>query len=805
MSKQNSADYNADSIKVLKGLEAVRKRPGMYLGNPDDGTALHHCIWEIVDNSVDEALAGFCNTINITLHIDGSCSVEDNGRGIPVNIHAEEGIPTVELVMTSLHAGGKFGGEASGYKISGGLHGVGASAVNAVSQRFEVTVYREGKENFIAFEEGRTVVPLKVIGDSNKRGTLVRFKPDDKIFKNILDFSLSTVISRIREMSFLNKGLKFKVIDERTGEEQEFYSDNGVRGFVEHLNKNKTVLHPQAIHIQGERDGIQVDISLQWNDGYDEILHCYTNNIRNSDGGTHLEGYRGALTRAISKYLDEHPIKNKIDISGEDSREGLTTVVSVKVPDPKFSSQTKDKLVSSEVKTVVQSLVYEKLNQQFEENPNVIKAIVEKIIEAARAREAARKARELTRRKSALDTFRLPGKLADCQETDPAKCELFLVEGDSAGGSAKQGRDRRTQAILALRGKVLNVEKARLDQILGNAEMSNIYQALGCGVGQEFDASKSRYHKVIIMTDADVDGSHIRTLLLTFFLRRMPDLIKRGYLYVAQPPLYKVKKGRKERYVKDYRELEDFLIDQTLSDLKLTTSTGEEFEGNKFHRELRTWLEFDQLFEKLNKRNFDKDLTNLLLESGKFNHETFYDEEKVNDLKNYLEGKEGISRLSISPRTDNDGKKCYRISFLRVHGIKYTNLFIDEVVSKWHEFRKIQILKPHFNDLDHVEFTLHNTETNEDKSFKNYRDICLFIMESSKKGMTSQRYKGLGEMNPEQLWETTLDPEKRNLIQIKIEDFAEADQTCSILMGDQVEPRKRFIEDYGILAENIDV
>lgn len=803
-SKPVTPEYNADSISILKGLEAVRLRPGMYLGNPDDGGALHHCVWEIVDNSVDEALAGYCNTINITLGIDGFCTVEDNGRGIPTEMHPE-GVPTVELVMTSLHAGGKFGGEESGYKISGGLHGVGASACNAVSSRFEVTVFRNGQENFIAFEEGKTVEQLRLIGDTSKRGTKIRFKPDGKIFKNILDFNLSTVISRIREMSFLNRGIKFIVVDERVGEKLEFYSETGVKGFVEHLNKNKNVLHPTPLTIQGEKDGVQVDISLQWNDTYDEVLHCYTNNIRNADGGTHLEGFRTALTRSISKYMDEHPIKSKIDISGEDSREGLVTIISVKVPDPKFSSQTKDKLVSSEVKTIVQSFVYEKLSQQFEENPNVIKAIVEKIIEAARAREAARKARELTRRKSALDTFRLPGKLADCQETDPAKCELFLVEGDSAGGSAKQGRNRANQAILALRGKVLNVEKARLDQILANAEMANIYQALGCGVGQEFDASKSRYHKVIIMTDADVDGSHIRTLLLTFFLRRMPDLVKRGYLYVAQPPLYKVKKGRKERYVKDYRELEDFLIDQTLADMKLEISDGRTLEGQEFHRELRTWLEYDALFEKLDSRRFDKDLVLSLLNSGLFETDTFYDGSKTKALSEKIQNIQGISGVSVSPRSDADGRGCFRISFLRRHDIKNTNLFVDETVSKWGEFRKISIMRSHFEKLKNLEFTLHLIEDKKDETFSSYKDVCSYIMGVSRKGMASQRYKGLGEMNPEQLWETTLDPERRNLIQIRLDDETEADLTCSILMGDQVEPRRRFIEEYGILAENIDV
>jgi DNA gyrase subunit B len=803
-SLKNEQEYNESSITILKGLEAVRLRPGMYLGSPDDGNALHHCVWEIIDNSVDEALAGHCDTINIHLGIDGTCSVEDNGRGIPTEMHPE-GVPTVELVMTSLHAGGKFGGEESGYKISGGLHGIGASACNALSSRFEVTVYRNGQENFIAFEEGKTVEKLRLIGPSTKRGTKIRFKPDPKIFKNILDFNLSTIVSRIREMSFLNRGIRFIITDERIGEKQEFFSETGVKGFVEHLNKTKTTLHPVPLTIQGERDGIQVDISLQWNDSYDEILHCYTNNIRNNDGGAHLEGFRSALTRSISKYMDEHPIKNKLDISGEDSREGLVTIISIKMADPKFSSQTKDKLVSSEVKTVVQSLVYEKLSQQFEENPGVIKAIIEKIIDAARAREAARKARELTRRKSALDTFRLPGKLADCQETDPAKCEIFLVEGDSAGGSAKQGRNRANQAILALRGKVLNVEKARLDQILANAEMANIYQALGCGVGQEFDASKSRYHKVIIMTDADVDGSHIRTLLLTFFLRRMPDLVKRGYLYVAQPPLYKVKKGRKERYVKDYRELEDFLIDQTLSNLKLTISDGTVLEGTEFHRELRTWIEFDSLFEKLEKRRFDSDLALTLLDSGMFESETFYDEEKTNTLAKKLEETKNISGIYVTKRMDSDQKECFRINFLRVRGFKHTNLFIDEAVSRWGEFRKIQIMRSHFKSIQDKKFILNQIEEKTEVEYNSYRDVCNFIMDSSKKGMTSQRYKGLGEMNPEQLWETTLDPERRNLIQIRLDDETEADLTCSILMGDQVEPRRRFIEDHALLAENIDV
>jgi DNA gyrase subunit B len=798
-------EYNSESISVLRGLEGVKRRPGMYIGDVGSIAGLSHLVFEILDNSVDEAIAGHCTDIYVTLSIDGSCTVEDNGRGIPVAMHEESGMPAIELVLTTLHAGGKFGGEESGYKISGGLHGVGASCVNALSKRFEASVYRDGQEYFIAFEKGFTVEKLHTIGITKKQGTKIKFYPDPDVFKVVTDFSLQVLVSRIREMSFLNRGIRFIVTDERVGEKQEFYSETGVKGFVEYLNKNKNVLHPTPITIQGERDGVQIDISLQWNDSYDEVLHCYTNNIRNSDGGTHLEGFRGALTRSISKYMDEHPIKSKIDISGEDSREGLVTIISVKVPDPKFSSQTKDKLVSSEVKTVVQSLVYEKLSQQFAENPGVIKAIVEKIIEAARARDAARKARELTRRKSALDNFRLPGKLADCQETDPAKCEVFLVEGDSAGGSAKQGRNRANQAILALRGKVLNVEKARLDQILANAEMANIYQALGCGVGQEFDASKCRYHKVIIMTDADVDGSHIRTLLLTFFLRRMPDLVKRGYLYVAQPPLYKVKKGRKERYVKDYRELEDFLIDQTLSDMKLSISDGRVLEGQEFHRELRTWLEYDALYEKLESRRFDKELVNVLLDSGLFETETFYDEEKTKELASILEKTNKVSGVYISNKIDADQKPCFRINFLRVHGIRNTNLFIDYSVVRWGEYRKIQIMRPHFEKLKALTFNLHHIEENTNEEYPSYKEVCDFIMSVSRKGMTSQRFKGLGEMNPEQLYETTLDPETRNLIQIRLDDETEADLTCSILMGEQVEPRKRWIEENSVLAENLDV
>lgn len=802
-----SKDYSSESIKVLKGLEAVRKRPGMYLGDPDSGTALHHCIWEIVDNSVDEALAGFCSTIDIILHMDGSCSVSDDGRGIPVAIHPEEGIPTVELVMTSLHAGGKFGGEASGYKISGGLHGVGASAVNAVSKRFEVTVYRDGMEYFIAFEEGKTVEPLRTVGPTDKRGTKVRFLPDTKIFRNVLDFSLSTVVSRIREMSFLNKGIRFNITDENNADVQTFYSEDGVKGFVEYINKNKNVLHSPAISIQGEKDGVQVDLALQWNDGYDEVLHCYTNNIRNNDGGTHLEGFRAALTRAISKYMADHPVKNKIEISGEDSREGLTTIISVKVPDPKFSSQTKDKLVSSEVKSVVQTLVYDKLNQKFEENPNVIKAIIEKVIEAARARDAARRARELTRRKGALDTFRLPGKLADCQETDPAKSEIFLVEGDSAGGSAKMGRDRRNQAILALRGKVLNVEKARLDQILANAELSNIYQALGCGVGQEFDASKCRYHKVVLMTDADVDGSHIRTLLLTFFLRKMPELIKRGYLYVAQPPLYKVKKGRKERYVKDAREMEDFLIDQVLDNIHLTISDGRDLEGAALHRELRNWLEFDNNYDRLASRRFDREIVDTLLASKFMDPDFFQDEKKIYKLVSALESDKHNSNIITSTHKNSEGSTFYKVSLLRTNGYHVTSLTIDPAVARWGEFKKINIQKEYFSKLETqtLKLKFKDDENESETEYQGYRDVCARIMADSRKGVSSQRYKGLGEMNPEQLWETTLDPEKRTLIQIRLEDAEEADSICSILMGDQVEPRRRFIEENAILAENIDI
>lgn len=799
---KDNNEYNAESISVLKGLEAVRKRPGMYIGNVEDGSALHHCIWELVDNSVDEALAGFCKEIIITINPDESCTVEDDGRGIPVEIHPVENLPTVEVVMSVLHAGGKFGGGNSSYKISGGLHGVGSSAVNAVSERFEVTVYRESKEHFIAFEEGITKEKLKAIGTTKKRGTKVRFKPDHKIFSNVLEFSYQTVVSRIREMSFLNKGIKFKIRDDRTGESQEFFSENGVEGYVAYINRGKTVLHP-SIHITGTKDDVNIDIALQWNDNYNEILHCFTNNIRNSDGGTHLEGFRAALTRAIGKYIDNNPIKQKIDISGEDSREGLVCIVSVKVPDPKFSSQTKDKLVSSQVKSAVQSMVYDKLNTYFEENPSTIKIIVEKILQAARARDAARKAREATRRKGALDGFRLPGKLSDCQETDPSKCEIFLVEGDSAGGSAKQGRNRVNQAIMALRGKVLNVEKARLDQILGNKEIVDIYQALGCGIDKDFDAAKCRYHKVIIMTDADVDGSHIRTLLLTFFFRKMPDLIKRGYLYVAQPPLYKVKRGKSERYAKNNEELESFLLSKTLETMTMKLSSGESYTGKDFHKELKLWMNFDNLYSKLEKREFDLELTNTLLDARFLDADIYSSKERTEELADKLKKMSKVSGVQIQQKTSDSGV-YYKILFLRSHGHKQTNLWIDPVIIRWGEFKKIEMLRERFERLKSNHFTLSDWNAAV-QEFDDYRSLCTYINQESLKGVYIQRYKGLGEMNPEQLWETTLDPDKRTLIQITLEDEVEADTMCSILMGDEVGPRRQFIEENAILVENIDV
>jgi len=830
-SEQASANsYTADNITVLRDLEAVRKRPGMYIGDTDDGNGLHQMVYEVVDNAVDEALAGYCTRVDVYIHDDGSCTIEDNGRGIPTDLHKEENRSAAEVIMTVLHAGGKF--DDNSYKISGGLHGVGVSCVNALSERLWLTVWRDGKEHAMSFTRGKADAPLSVVGPTTRRGTRVRFKPDSEIFHEVLDFSFDILSQRLRELSYLNKGVHIRITDERNGENHDFLNAGGIDAFVEHLNRNKTVLHRPPIHIEDVKNDTTVEVSMQWNDSYQETLFCFTNNIRNRDGGTHLEGFRAAMTRVINTYAEKNNLlkSGKVSLSGEDVREGLTAVISAKVPDPKFSSQTKDKLVSSEVKGIVQTVVYEKLNTFFEENPREAKAILEKAIEAARAREAARKARDLTRRKGSLDSAGLPGKLADCQEKDPALCEIFLVEGDSAGGSAKQGRSRTTQAILPLRGKVLNVEKARFDKIVANQELRLMIQAFGAGIGQEeFKVENLRYHKIVLMTDADVDGSHIRTLLLTFFYRQMPELVHRGYVYIAQPPLYKVKKGKQERYLKDERALEEYLFHKALDGWTLTLPSGAELKDASLVREMKKWGEVKHLYSKLERRGYNDVLVDALLAEGLLDENRFHSAESVAELGQRLtERSLGHVELETIEAYEAENQTVpaeHILKLTRMHMARSITLRIDPRVALWGEFRRLLALKHDLAVFQGGELKLRRTsqaaksleegeEAEEtaitraqprEMTFSRAEDLLASILEEGKRGLSIQRYKGLGEMNPEQLWETTMDPERRTLLKVQVDDAVEADEIFTILMGDAVEPRRRFIENNALLAENLDV
>jgi len=829
--------YTADNITVLKDLEAVRKRPGMYIGDTDDGSGLHHMVYEVVDNSIDEALAGHCSRIDVTLHTDGSCSVEDDGRGIPVDIHKEEGRSAAEVIMTVLHAGGKFDNTntegKNAYKVSGGLHGVGVSCVNALSSKLWLTVWKDGKEHAMTFTRGKADKPLAVAGPTAKRGTRVKFLPDTEIFNNVLDFSFETLSQRLRELSYLNQGVHIRITDERSGDSHDFMNTGGIGAFVENLNRNKTPLHKPPIYIRGENQDTTVEVALQWNDSYQETLYCFTNNIRNRDGGAHLEGFRSAMTRVINTYAEKNNLLKsaKVTLSGEDVREGLTAVLSAKVPDPKFSSQTKDKLVSSEVKGVVQTIVYEKLTSFFEENPREAKAILEKAIDAARAREAARKARDLTRRKGALDGGGLPGKLADCQERDPALSEIFIVEGDSAGGSAKQGRNRANQAILPLKGKVLNVEKARFDKILGHNELRILIQALGTGIGkEEFKVENLRYHKIVLMTDADVDGSHIRTLLLTFFYRQMPEIVERGYLYIAQPPLYKVKKGKTEKYLKDERALEEFLFQKALDGWSLTLANKEEHRGAALVREIKKWGEVQQIYAKLDRRGYAKPLVDFLVDGAWLDPLRFGKEDGVKELGKALEaaklGRCEAEQIPTDIVESEAAIPAWRVRILRMHLSRPITLWLDALVAQWGEFRRLAALRQELAAFMEGELTLRRVKettkpekvekadkTDEDEGpsvlqkemrFSNPEDLLATVLEEGKRGVYVQRYKGLGEMNPEQLWETTMDPERRIMLQVRVDDAVEADEIFTILMGDAVEPRRRFIESNALLAENID-
>jgi len=794
--------YGADSIKVLKGLDAVRKRPGMYIGDTDDGSGLHHMVYEVVDNAIDEALAGHADTVTVTIHADSSVSVSDNGRGIPVETHPEEGVSAAEVIMTQLHAGGKF--DQNSYKVSGGLHGVGVSVVNALSEWLDLRIWRDGKAHFVRFERGDTVSPLVVTGEADgRRGTEVRFLASLDTFSN-LDYSFKTLENRLRELAFLNSGVRIHLTDERPAEplRSELHYDGGVREFVRWLDRSKSGLMRDPIHISGDRDSIGIEVAMWWNDSYHETVLPFTNNIPQRDGGTHLAGFRGALTRTLTKYAQESGIakKEKINFTGDDAREGLTCVLSVKVPDPKFSSQTKDKLVSSEVRPAVEGLVGEKLAEWFEENPSEARVIVGKIVEAALAREAARKARDLTRRKTAMDVASLPGKLADCQEKDPALSELFIVEGDSAGGSAKQGRSRQNQAVLPLRGKILNVERARFDRMLSSQEIGTLITALGTGIGRdEFDLSKLRYHKIIIMTDADVDGAHIRTLLLTFFFRQMPQLIEAGHLYIAEPPLYKVTRGRSEVYLKDQAALEDYLVAQGLEGALLRLGSGEELGGADLARVVD-----EARVVRRSLRAMPGAVPEAVLEQATIAGAL---------LPGALERDAQAVADSVAARLDQiaeEYERGWQGRPTQDHGLRLARVLrgVEEVrllegaVLRGAEARR---LARHTDSLREV-YGAPATLLRKDRGQPIHGPSALLdaILTEGERGISLQRYKGLGEMNPDQLWETTLDPAARTLLQVRIEDLAEADDIFTKLMGDVVEPRREFIQTNALSVENLD-
>ena len=795
-------EYGADSIKVLKGLEAVRKRPGMYIGDTDDGSGLHHMVYEVVDNGIDEALAGHADRVTVTIHADSSVSVSDNGRGIPVETHEEEGVSAAEVIMTQLHAGGKF--DSNSYKVSGGLHGVGVSVVNALSDWLELRIWRNGKEHVARFEGGDTVEHLKVVGDADgRKGTEVRFLAATTTFSN-LEYSYETLEKRLRELAFLNSGVRIILRDERPAEalETELHYEGGVKEFVKYLDRHKSPMMPEPIFITGEKDEIGVEVAMWWNDSYHETVLPFTNNIPQRDGGTHMAGFRGALTRTINAYAQSSGIakKEKVSFTGDDAREGLTCVLSVKVPDPKFSSQTKDKLVSSEVRPAVEGLMNEKLAEYFEENPNEAKLIVGKIIEAALAREAARKARELTRRKTAMDVNYLAGKLKDCSEKDPSKTELFLVEGDSAGGSAQTGRDRGTQAVLPLRGKILNVERARFDRMLSSQEIGNLVMALGTGIGRdEFDISKLRYHKIVIMTDADVDGAHIRTLLLTFFYRQMPELIEGGYLYIAQPPLFKVMRGKSEVYLKDQPALEDYLIAQGTDDAVLRLGSGEEIVGQDLVRVVEEARQIKRILEA-----FPTHYPRHILEQAAI-AQAFVSGRVDADLQGVADDiAKRLDQIALEYERGWQGRptqdKGIRLS-RSLRGVEEVRT-LDGQVLRSGEARKLGQLSAAVREV----YGLPASLARKDRSqvIHGPLDLLDAILKEGEKGLTLQRYKGLGEMNPDQLWETTLDPEARTLLQVRIDDVAEADDLFTKLMGDVVEPRREFIQQNALSVENLD-